>query len=209
MSAVFSYFTLGALLLLHQVAVRAETRPDASYGFSTAKYTIRMQVHFPAPYEGRRLTVYSSRHPAKEVCLPAEVGATGCVENFVGAFAAVTFTVTRAADGKPAAASIREVVTVTDQSPMLPYRPPFTMSVKLVRGVGSDSQVFGYDESPLPLEKRAAERELTKAAWRRYRQELYMDKDQQPFAVIEWLHTITSIRILRVDGPPFSMTTAR
>ena len=40
--------------------------------------------------------------------------------------------------------------------------------------------------------------EAAKAAWRRYRQELYMDKDRQPSAVIEWLHTTTRIRILRV-----------
>jgi hypothetical protein len=44
--------------------------------------------------------------------------------------------------------------------------------VKLVNGLGSDLQVFGYDESPLPPAKRASERVLAKAAWRRYRQEL-------------------------------------
>src|ERR1035437_7973429 len=72
------------------------------------------------------------------------------------------------------------------------------MTVKLVNGVGSDLQVFGYDEGPLPPDKRAAERAVARAAWRRYRQELYLDQDRQPFAVVCWHHTTTGIRILRL-----------
>jgi hypothetical protein len=90
---------------------------------------------------------------------------------------------------------------VMEQSPGLPSRPSFSMSIKLTGGIGSDLQAFGYDESPLPATARVAEREAAKAAWRRYRQELYLDKDRQPFAVVEWLHTSTQIRILRVDAP--------
>jgi hypothetical protein len=74
----------------------------------------------------------------------------------------------------------------------------------LTHGQGSDLQLFGYDESPLPLPERAAEREKAKAAWRRFRQELYIDEDRQPFAVLEWLHSIVGIRILRVDSFPFA-----
>jgi hypothetical protein len=75
------------------------------------------------------------------------------------------------------------------------------MSINLIDGVGSDLQVFGYDETPAPPAVRQAEREAAKAVWRRYRQNLYLDKDRQPFAVVEWLHTTTRIRILRVDSP--------
>jgi hypothetical protein len=182
--------------------VQAGTWPGSAYGFSTAKCTIMMRVSFPAPYEGKRLVVYRSTQPEKEDCLPIQAGASGCVENFVGALAFVAFTVNRNADGKAAVASIREVVTLAGQSPGLPRRPPYTMSIKLANGMGSDVQLFGYDESPLPSVKRAAERDAAKAAWRRYRQELYLDDDRQPFAVIEWLHTTTRIRILRVDAPP-------
>jgi hypothetical protein len=181
--------------------VGAEGPQDFLSEFATAKYTIVMRVSFPAPYEGKRLVVYRSTDPQNENCLSIEIGASGCTENFVGAVAVILFKINRVADGKPATASIREVVTVVDQSPGLPDRPPFGMSIKLVNGVGSDLQAFGYDESPASPAERPAERERAKAAWRLYRQDLYMDKDRQPFAVVAWLHTTTRIRILRVDAP--------
>ncbi|HVP45941.1 MAG TPA: hypothetical protein VMS37_04130 [Verrucomicrobiae bacterium] len=161
-----------------------------------------MRVSFPAPYEGKRLSVYHAADPAKEDCLSVATGASGCIGSFVGALAVVSFAVKRADSGKPVTTSIREMVTVTEQSPGLPSRPPFVMTVKLARGIGSDLQAFGYDESPLPVAARTAEREAAKASWRRYRQALYLDKDRQAFAVIEWLHTISRIRILSIDAPP-------
>jgi len=153
--------------------------------------------------------VYRNGDPTKASCPQIEAGQSGCVENFVGAVAAVAFTVNRAADGRLAGASIREMVTLVDQSPGMPDRLPYVMSVKLINGKGSDLQAFGYDESPLPPPKRPAEREVARKAWRRYRQELYVDKDRQPFAVVEWLHTTTRIHILRVDAPPSPRTTSR
>lgn len=161
-----------------------------------------MRVSFPAHYEGKRLSVYHAADPVREDCLSAATGASGCIDSFVGALAVVRFAVTQADNGKPAAAWIREMVTVVEQSPGLPSRPPFGMKIKLTDGIGSDLQAFGYDENPLPAAGRAAEREVAKAFWRRYRQELYLDKDRQPFAVVEWLHTITRIRILSVGAPP-------
>jgi hypothetical protein len=209
MSVDLRYFSLGALLLFHEGSVQAEVLPDSSYGFSTTRYTIQMRVSFLPPYEGKRLVVYRNGDPGKEICPSIEGGPPGCVENFVGAVAAVAFTVNRIADGRPAGASIREVVTLVDQSPGLPDRLPYVMSVKLVNGSGSDLQAFGYDESPLPAPKRPAEREVAKAAWRRYRQELYLDKDRRPFAVVEWLHTTTRIHILRVGALPSLPMTSR
>jgi hypothetical protein len=201
MGLILRHFLITALLLFHGGAARAHAQPNSCYQFSTRKYRIEMGVSFPAPYEGRRLAVYRSSDPGKEVCLSINQGPSACTENFVGALAFVTFLVKRTADGKSAAASIRERVSLMDQSPGMPDRIPFAMSIRLVNGAGSDVQVFGYDESPLPQGRRAAEREAAKASWRRFRQELYMDKDRDPFAVIEWLHTITGIHILRADGP--------
>jgi hypothetical protein len=200
MDVVLRQLPIATLLLFHVAAARPQAQPNSTYRFYTRKYRIEVRVSFPPPYEGRRLAVYRSSDPGKEVCLSVNAGASGCVERFVGSLAFVTFLVKRTADGKFAAASIRERVTLMEQSPGLPGRPPFTMSVRLVNGNGSDVQVFGYDESPLPERQRAAEREAAKASWRRYRQELYMDNDREPFAVIEWLHTITGIYILRADG---------
>jgi hypothetical protein len=168
-----------------------------------------MRVSFPAPYEGKRLSVYNAADPVKEDCLSAATGTSGCIDSFVGALAVVSFTVTKTGFRKRAAGSVREMVTVVEQSPGLPSRPPFSMTIKLTGGIGSDLQAFGYDESPLAATARAAEREAAKAAWRRYRQELYLDKDRQPFAVVEWLHTSTQIRILRVDAPPSPLPNRR
>ncbi len=201
MSVDLKYFSLAALVLVHAGGARGEARPEESYRFSTAKFGIQMRVSFPPPYEGERLAFNRSIQPGPEDRLLGGIGISGCIENFVGAVAVVTFDVRRVAGGRPAAASIREVVTVVEQSPGLPERPPFTMTIKLVGGIGSDLQAFGYDESPAATAERPGERERAKAEWRHYRQELYMDRDRRPFAVIEWLHRTTGIRILRVDTP--------
>jgi hypothetical protein len=183
--------------------------PGSLYGFATGKYTVEMRVGFSVPYEGNRLMLYSDADPGKEVCPPIAPDASRCIENFVGALAVVEFKVKRVADGNPASPCIREMVTVVDQSPGLPERPPYAMSITLINGIGSDLQVFGYDESPWPASRRAAEREAAKTAWRRYRQELYLDGDRQPFAVVEWQHTTTRIWILRAYAPPVPLTSSR
>jgi hypothetical protein len=182
--------------------------PDSVYGFSTAKYDIRMRVRFPAPYEGKRLSMYHAADPTREDCLSVATGTSGCIDRFVGALAVVSFDVIHAGNGKPAAGSIRELVTVVEQSAGLPSRPPFPMTIKLTGGTATDVQAFGYDENPLPVTSRAGEREVAKAAWRRYRQELYLDNGPQPFAVVEWLHTITHIQVLSVEAPPIQRRTS-
>lgn len=201
----FRYLAVACWLLFNG-KLGAADQPDLSCSFSTAKHTVTMRVGFPPAYDGTPLVVYRSTDPHKQDCLSIETGTSGCTEKFVGAVAVVLFTVNRIADGKPAASSIREVVTVQEQSPGLPDRPPFAMSIKLINGVGSDLQAFGYDETPAPLFERPAQREAAKAAWRRYRQELYIDKDREPFAIVDWLHTTTRIRIATI-GPPSSSGT--
>ncbi len=173
--------------------------PDACYEVLLVKRHVRMRFEFPPPYEGKRLTIYRSGQPGREECISAGIG-PGCVENFVGAVAVVMFDVHRSVDGKPAAASIREVVTVVEQSEGLPQRPPFVMTIKLDRGIGSDLQAFGYDEASTPPAERAAQREQAMTEWRRYRQELYLGADKRPFAVVNWLHTTARIRLLSVHS---------
>ena len=201
MSVEIRVLSLAALVLAHGGVGRAESWPGARYEFATAKYAIQMRVSFPPPYEGKRLAVLRSTRPGHRDCLSAQIGVSGCTEHFVGAMALVDFAVRRVANGKPATAVIREVVTVMEQSPGLPDRPPFVMRIRLIDGIGSDLQAFGYDESPAPPAERPAERELAKTAWRHYRQELFIDKEPRPFAVVEWMHRTTGIHILRVDTP--------
>lgn len=166
-----------------------------AYRFTTAKYWIDMHVECLPPFNGDKLVV-------NDRCLPPRAGVDGCVDHFVGAVASVAFTVRKVLDGEPPRnASIREVVTLLDQSPGMVAAEPYRMTVKLpASGMGSDSQVFGYDEGRVEAERRAAEREMAKSAWRRYRQELFMDDDRKPFAVLEWHHTTQQIRLVRV-GP--------
>jgi hypothetical protein len=175
--------------------------PGPSYGFTTEKYAVEMRVGISVPYEGKRLVLYGDADPEKEFCPPTADGPSRCIENFVGALTIVEYKVKRIADGRPASASIREIVTLVDQNPGLKKRPSYAKSIALINGIGSDLQAFGYDETPLPASGRPAEREAAKAAWRLYRQELYLDADRQPFAVLEWHHTITRICLLRVYSP--------
>ncbi|MCC6365285.1 MAG: hypothetical protein IT165_17360 [Bryobacterales bacterium] len=191
---------------------------NSLYEFRIAECSIKMRIMFPPSYEGKRLEVHRSSNPGKAVCVArqtdsqagtqtgTQTGTQKCVERFVGAIAVVEFAVTRLVNGKPAAGSIREVVTVVDQSPGMPTRPPFEMSVKLIEGLGSDLQAYGYDEDPLPPSERAAEREMAKQTWRRYRQELFLNDDQRPFAVVQWMHTTSAIRVVGVEDPAGSLT---
>jgi hypothetical protein len=161
-----------------------------------------MRVNFLDPYLGARLVFYSSADPDRPICPPVDGGTTGeCVDQFVGAVAIVKYAVKPANSGKPGPVAIRERVTVTAQSPGLAERPPFVMTLPLIEGRGSDIQAFGYDEAPLKGPDHARDREQAKASWRFYRQELYLDDEKNPFAIVEWKHTVHRIYITRICSP--------
>lgn len=185
--------------LLQVCALAMRIAEPEAYDFTAGKATITLQVRFLEPYVGQPLTLYEGDELRRDVCasLPGAV----CPQRFVGAVAIGTFTV-RAANGRPLSRSaIREYVTVVAQSADLPARPPFSKTQPLTRGVASDVQVFGYDETPIPEEHRAALREQSREqSWVIYRQQLYLDADAEAFAVIDWRHTIDGLEILRVQG---------
>jgi hypothetical protein len=196
----------GTWLLVSLVSASQTRTPresDVEYSFATAAYRIEMRVNSLAPYLGERLVFYSSADPDRPICPPVDGGTTGeCLNQFVGAVALVKYTVKLANGGKPDAAAIRERVTVTAQSPGLLERAPFVMTLPLIEGRGSDIQAFGYDETPLKGPDHARDREQAKASWRLYRQELYIDEEKNPFAVVEWKHTVHRIYITRICSPP-------
>ena len=200
MGAIVRGLVVAALLAVHASAACAALPSESSHWFSTTRYEIKMQIRSLAPYHGSQLVFYNSTNPGKKVCLPARPG-SACAEKFVGALALVTFHVHWLANGRPAQATIREVVKQVAQSPGIPERPPFTMSLRTADGVASDVQLFGYDESPIPADQRADQREAAKNDWRQFRQELYLDNDQHAFASVEWLHAVTALRVLRVEAP--------
>jgi len=188
---------------LTAMAVAEPQEKEFKCGFATERYVIEMTVSFSEPYLGRRLVFYSSTDPQKELCYSDDGGRQGkCPERFVGAVATVRFSVRRRNAKAPGRTSIREHVTVMAQSEGLQERPPFSKTVELVNGVGSDLQVFGYDEAEVVESERIRARlEARQTIWRLFRQALYIDGEEEPFAVVEWRHAVDGIRILRMYSP--------
>jgi hypothetical protein len=181
------------------LAKKEAERDPQNHTFTTRDYVVHMEVRFHEPYLGKRLVLYNSANPNKEICVVPSGTSVVCPNRFVGAVATVTFAIKRAS-GKPVnRATIREVVTVLSQSPELSLRPPLEKTMPATRGVMSDLQVFGYDETEIPEEQRAGERKEWLQFWRIYRQELYLNDDRDPFAVIHWRHTLNRIEIVDVQ----------
>jgi hypothetical protein len=199
--------SLASWILLSLASISQATsapEKDITYGFATRDYLIEMKITFVDPYVGQRLTFSSSLDPGRELCFSAGDGRTGpCIERFVGAVAVVTYSVKLANGGTPSLVSIRERVTVSAQSPGLPQRAPFSMTQKLVKGIGSDLQVFGYDEGPLKKATRIPTRKQAQSTWWRLcKQELYVDEETKPFAIVEWKHTLNRVSIIQIYAPP-------
>jgi hypothetical protein len=176
--------------------------PDVTYGFATMQYKIEMRISFFDPYEGKRLAFYSSVDPTKRICPSFDGKPATCIDRFVGAVAVVRYSVRLANGDIPGSAVIREYVVVTAQSPGVAERAPFSMTILLVEGTGSDIQVFGYDEGLLKHADRVRSRTQGKATWwRLYRQELYVDQESEPFAIVEWKHTLNRISVVDIYSP--------
>ena len=170
--------------------------------FSTVDFVLGMNVSFPEPWRGKPLAFYNSIQPSQPICFTSEGAlAADCSQRFVGAAAMVVFSV-RTPDGRvPEGFQLRERVTVTDQHPSLPVREPFACTITFVDGLGSDLQLFGYDEQGVSNHEREKHRREAEQLWRLFRQELYANHEQKPFAVLEWKHTIRSIRLIRSHPP--------
>jgi len=182
-------------------AVATGASEPQRHTFTAGEHTITMEVRFGKPYMGTRLAFYDDKDPFKPICFTGNGENGACPGRFVGAAALVTFRV-KAAGGKlRSETSIREHVTVTEQSPDLPPRPPFDKTQVVKEGTVSDLQAFGYDESEIPAKQREAERRKSKQRlWRHCRQELYLNHETVPFAVINWRYTLDAIEIVDVEA---------
>lgn len=166
-----------------------------TYSFASNDLIVDMSVKHQRRYTGSPLTLYDSNNRLVPACGVPDARGGFCPESFVGAAAFVEFSV-RGPDGKPARkTAVREVVTLVAQSDGLPDRKQFVQTVPLVNGVASDVQIFGYDEKAIPKKDRLLQRDRSKESWRRFRQELFLDGDSEPFAVLEWTHRTTDIRM--------------
>lgn len=188
------------LLALLPMALFPAADPQ-QHTFATGEHVVTMNARFLEPYVGKRLVFYSSADPTAEICAVRNGESRPCPERFVGAVAIVTFTLNRI-DGKVASTgSIRELVTVVTQSPDLPPRAPFELTQPFIRGIISDVQVFGYEESDITEPMRAsARKESQERTWRICRQELYLNDAKKPFAIIHWRHTVDRIDIMQVQA---------
>jgi hypothetical protein len=168
--------------------------PERRIGFSTDRFNVEMTVGRTLRYRGAPLDFVREGRPGAAFCLTAGM----CPTAFVGAVAAVRFRVSDASGGRvPLPGSLRERVTVLAQSDVLAPRLPFLQTQRLDKGAASDIQAFGYDEAAVPLAERARLRRESAGWWRRFRQELFVDGDEQPFAWVEWQHTLSAITVER------------
>jgi len=189
--------SLGYLLL---GSCFAQPREEA-FRLDTPDYRIRMTVQFLPPCRGTRLVFCSSASPGKELCYSGNGDSQSCIERFVGAMAVVSFRIQPRRKNVAAAASLREVVQVLSQAEGLDERPRHIQAVSIVDGIVSDVQVFGYDEDMVAEGQRASLRaEWSAKLWRVYRQDLYVNGNSEPFAFVEWKHTLNGIELLRVKG---------
>jgi hypothetical protein len=174
---------------------------DKVYRLDTTDYRIEMTVQRFPSYVGGRLVFYNSTNPGKEQCYSGNGNSSSCMEHFVGALAVVTYRFQPRRKHLPSAATFREVVKVLSQSAGLDERPSYIREQPLVKGVGSDIQAFGYDESAVAEPERAAVRAESRARmWRIYQQELFLNGDSEPFGVVEWKHTLSRIEVVRATG---------
>jgi hypothetical protein len=106
----------------------------------------------------------------------------------------------RQRNGEPARHfRLRERITKIDEHPDFPGHGNDERTAHAIKGIITDVQLFGYDEASLP---NAQEREAAKKVWGVYRQEIYANDDERPFAIIQWRHSLRSIALVEVHAVP-------
>lgn len=169
---------------------------SVKYIFKAQDAVVEMLIDFPAAYSGKPLMFYTGPGLEQKTCYAREAGSEDCPTRFVGAMAVVKFSVRRANGRSAKSALLREQVTLLAQSPQLPPAAPVSVTAQLVNGIASDIQLFGFDEASLGETERERERRAWKPLWKLYRQELFLDRQSVPFAVIEWRHSVSGISIV-------------
>jgi tetratricopeptide (TPR) repeat protein len=170
------------------------------FRFEANDRVIIMEVVSLSPFVGSRFSVYTED---QEICLGAEKGA--CAENFVGAAALVRFSVAVGRSKRQGTGRIRERVVLAERSAGFPDRPAFHKTVALVNGAASDLQLFGYDEGNIAPSERVTARAQARTLWGNFQQELYWNREDRPFAVIQWRHSIEGIRLIEIEEPSWQV----
>ena len=171
-------------------ALPASTR-ECLYRFATAECKIEMTVQFYDRYSSRGFW-FEERLASRSLCLSGQGEETrNCLENFAGSLAVARYRV-RPLAGERHMTALREHVRTIDHDARIDQRPPFDREIRLVHGIASDIQAFGYETAtPSPPSNG-------QDPWCFFRQDLYFDRQPSPFLVVHWRHALSGIRVLDV-----------
>ena len=174
-----------ALSVRPAVAAKTET-----YRFRTDDADIEMSIRFHDRYSSRGFW-FREQMSNSDYCLSpdGEQGA-GCLAGFRGSLAIARYRV-RPRIRNRAVPMLREYVRTIDHDARLSRRPPFERTIKLINGIGSDLQAFGYEVAP--GEEPISEMH---GPWCLYRQDLFLEPERTAFLVVLWKHALSSIRLL-------------
>ena len=160
-----------------------------------------LNISFPPSFRGDRLAFNPGKQNGVEPCFASSAGQTAEVSRRISS-ALLPLRNIQCDSGtviRRRHFSLRERITKIDQHPDFPGRGNEERTAHAVKGIITDVQLFGYDEASLP---NAQEREAAKKVWGVYRQEIYANDDERPFAIIQWRHSLRSITLAEVDAVP-------
>lgn len=172
-------------------ALPAHVKDETVYNFATPRCNVRMTIEFYDRYSSRGFW-FEERQKDTHYCLSAN-GENGhnCLSGFIGSIAIARYRV-RPRSQSPETLLLRESVRTIDRDSRLKERPPYERSLPLQGGLASDIQAFGYEAKDSSPSANADSCE----PWCLFRQDLYFDRQSEPFLVVHWKHTLSAIRVL-------------
>jgi hypothetical protein len=187
-------FLVSGGTLSAQMIVWPRSKSEAVYRFATDHYNVRMVIDFYDRYSSQGFW-FDQNHPDRRYCLSAD-GQEGhnCLKRFSGSVAVARYQVR--SRSKSNNIVLREHVKTIDQDSDLTSRPPFERVLQIEGEWASDIQAFGYEADP--SNRSGPVSPPQNDPWCFLRQDLYLDKQNGPFLVVHWKHTLNAIRVLDV-----------
>lgn len=166
---------------------------EALYRLRTPECEVRMSVQ----YFGNSVKAFRFRDRVSDrsFCLsPSGDENRNCLETFSGSIA-IAYYHFRARPGSQIPFSLRERVLTIDQDSRMNPRPPFERALAIQQEMASDIQAFGYRRDTLT---NGTGNSNAKAIWCLLRQDLFLNDQAAPFAIVHWKHTPDFIQLVDV-----------
>jgi hypothetical protein len=179
----------GSLTLGFSAAAASNRRHDIRR-FQTADFDIEIAIDYHDGYTSSGLA-FRDQISRIEFCRSAKgIQSRGCSPQFRGSVAIAQYTV-KARSPSVSPVALREHVRTIDHDARLRDRPPFERTIELQKGAGSDIQAFGYEPS-------RGDHSIAndRSAWYLFRQDIFLEPQQQMVFTIYWKHTLQRIRML-------------